>query len=183
MWTLPLDISVFASLPFQRRCWNWQAPLRPFPLPSADGGTPTEYPPFPPTTRTRRKPTSQRKRGRIAWPDDLEFLVLLWAKPQKAIARDFDTIYSSVSEHAKARALKGPKSGHWIRLKQGLPVEIPEVVLKAREELLARQKAAGATAAPDSTPSPSTPRTTQGHDQKSNSAPQKPESEDHVNPS
>jgi len=49
-------------------------------------------------------------------------------------------------EHARARGLLPPKPGYFWRIKLGLPVEVPEAVLKARQELLARKN--GSTAKP-----------------------------------
>jgi len=177
-WTLPVDIFVFASLPFRKRFWNRQAPLRQFPFPPQDGGgVANELPPFPPRTMTRRKSTIKRNRGRMVWPDDMELLVLLWEKPQEAIARDFDTVQTSVSSHGKARGLKPPKFNYWIRLKRGLSVEVPEAVIKARQELLARKNAAAAKAGEGSATPPSTPSTTEDHDQKPPAAPENQERE------
>lgn len=182
-WTIPVDISIFAPLPSKRRFWNWSAPLRQFPPPPQDGGAPTEYPPFPPTPKTPSKSTVKKNRARIAWPDDLELLVLLWEKPQKLIARDFHASSTSVSAHAKARGLKPPSFNYWFRVNHGISAEVPEVVIKARAELLARQKAAAAKAAQDSPPSTSTPSATEDHNQKPTSGPENPESGDHANPS
>jgi integrase len=181
-WTLPVDLAIFATLPLKKRFWNWCAPLRQFPLPPQDGA-PTEYPPFPPTPTAPQKSGVKKNRTRIAWPDDLEMLVLLWEKPQRLIARDLQTRSTSVSAHAKARGLKSPSSNYWFLASHGLSADVPEVVIKARAELLARQQAAAVASAQDSTASPSTPSTTAEHNPKPTSGPVNPEPGDHANPS
>jgi hypothetical protein len=69
---------------------------------------------------------------------------MLWEKPQPQIARALHCRSTTVSRHAAVLKLKVPEAGHWLRVKFGTPVKIPEEVFKAREALAVRKKAAAA---------------------------------------
>jgi integrase len=136
---LPIAIDRFAKLPFQKRFWNWdqfyEFKLLPF-------GTPAikEVPADPSTTAEKKRELKKRE-ARIVWPDPLELQVMLWDKSQAVIARGLKCRHTTVSRHAAVLKLKVPDPGHWMRVKHGIPVEIPEEILKAREALERRKKA------------------------------------------
>ena len=142
-FTLPIGLDRFAKLPLQERFWTWE-PLNEFQF-LPDGTTtiiPAHDDPCPSGADEEPrvcKRVLKKREKRIAWPDDLELQVALWQESQSQIGRELGCGQTTVSQRALTRGLVTPKSDYFVRLKHGLPVEIPEAVMKAREALLARK--------------------------------------------
>lgn len=138
-FSLPIDILWIANLPWQLRNWDWNT-LNEFVVGSDNTASiqPGAVVPTVPVVRTR---ISRRRQKPIAWPSDLELQVALWDRSQEQIAHELHCRQTTVSSYAKKRGLVSPKSDYLVRLKNNLPVEIPEAVLKARAAQAALESA------------------------------------------
>jgi hypothetical protein len=159
-FTLPLGMDHFANLPRQERFWKWGS-LHDIEVQSDGTSTiiPIKDEPLPDSAEGRQgrpKRVLKKREKRIEW-DDLQLQVALWEKTQSDIGRELGCRQTTVSQHVTTRHLLRPKSDYFERLKHGLPVEIPEVVIKAREALLARENASTPKAGESSAPSQSAP--------------------------
>jgi hypothetical protein len=172
-FSLPIGMDRIEKLPFQRRFWNWKQ-LEEFDI-LPDGTTSITQAPTGQTAGPSRpsQPLLKKREQRIAWPDDLELQVALWEKSQEQIGRELNCRQTTVSGHALRRGLVTPKSDYLLRLKHGLPVEIPEAVVKARKTLAARKKAAEKSGESGAAPA-SNSREPETQDQKPPLAPDNP---------
>jgi integrase len=171
---MPIGVGRFANLPFQKRLWNWQQ-LYEFDM-RPDGTVSITELPTAPSSGEEKKRVLKKRGARIVWPDDREMQVLLWDKTQAQIARELNCRSTTVSQRAAVLKLKVPAPGHWLRVKFGIPVEIPKEVLKAREALAVRKKAADPMSGEGSTRPPSAPATPENQNPKPAAEPEAPQS-------